>query len=83
MCEYEKIELYNVNNGECFFIYIIKGKCGLGEILFNGVVVCCVYVGDLLIICIYVLMNEEEVVSYKFKVVLLGEGNKIKVIKEI
>ena len=28
MREYEKIELYNVNNGERFSTYIIKGKRG-------------------------------------------------------
>lgn len=36
MREYEKIELYNVNNGERFSTYIIKGKRGSGEISLNG-----------------------------------------------
>lgn len=75
ICEFEKIEFYNVNNGECFFIYVICGKCGSGEILLNGVVVCLVYLGDLFIICIYVLMSDEEVVSYKFKVVFVDDKN--------
>lgn len=82
MREYEKIELYNVNNGERFSTYIIKGKRGSGEISLNGAAARRAHVGDLLIICTYAPMNEEEVSSYKPKVVLLGEGNKIKAIKE-
>ncbi|ENZ76379.1 MULTISPECIES: aspartate 1-decarboxylase [Ralstonia] len=82
MREYEKIELYNVNNGERFSTYIIKGKRGSGEISLNGAAARRAHVGDLLIICTYAPMNEEEVANYKPKVVLLGEGNKIKAIKE-
>jgi aspartate 1-decarboxylase len=82
MREYEKIELYNVNNGERFSTYIIKGKRGSGEISLNGAAARRAHVGDLLIICTYAPMNEEQVASYKPKVVLLGEGNKIKAIKE-
>ena len=38
--------------------------------------------GDKLIICTYAPMNEEEVASYKPKVVLLDEGNAIKEIRK-
>ncbi|MFX8024367.1 aspartate 1-decarboxylase, partial [Acinetobacter baumannii] len=69
-------------NGERFSTYIIKGKRGSGEISLNGAAARRAHVGDLLIICTYAPMNEEEVASYKPKVVLLGEGNKIKAIKE-
>lgn len=34
--EFEKIELYNINNGERFSTCAIKGKHGSGEILLNG-----------------------------------------------
>ena len=34
--EFEKIELYNVNNGERFSTYAIRGKRGSGEISLNG-----------------------------------------------
>ena len=36
MCEFEKIELYNINNGERFTTYIIKAKRGSGIISLNG-----------------------------------------------
>jgi aspartate 1-decarboxylase len=34
--EFEKIELYNINNGERFSTYAIKGRRGSGEISLNG-----------------------------------------------
>lgn len=36
MALYEKIDLYNVNNGERFSTYTIPGKRGSGEIGLNG-----------------------------------------------
>ena len=38
MREYEKIELYNVNNGERFATYILKAPRGTGTISLNGAV---------------------------------------------
>ena len=34
--EFEKVDLYNINNGERFSTYAIKGKRGSGEISLNG-----------------------------------------------
>ncbi|MGB4347640.1 MAG: aspartate 1-decarboxylase, partial [Burkholderiaceae bacterium] len=51
MREFEKIELYNVNNGARFSTYIIKGKRGSGEISLNGAAARLAHLGDLLIIC--------------------------------
>lgn len=81
--EFERIELYNVNNGERFSTYAIKGKRGSGEISLNGAAARRAHLGDLLIICTYAPMSEAEAAQYKPKVVLLGEGNCIKEIKAI
>ncbi|EAP73652.1 Aspartate 1-decarboxylase [Ralstonia solanacearum UW551] len=83
MREYEKIELYNVNNGERFSTYIIKGKRGSGEISLNGAAARRAHVGDKLIICTYAPMTEEEIAGYKPKIVLLGDNNRIKEIKAV
>ena len=58
--EFEKIELYNVNNGERFSTYAIKGKRGSGEISLNGAAARLAHLGDLLIICTYAPMTEDE-----------------------
>ena len=83
MREFEKIELYNINNGERFSTYIIKAKRGSGIISLNGAAARKAHVGDHLIICTYGQVGNDEVASHKPKLVLLGEDNAIKEIKKI
>jgi len=82
MREFEKIELYNVNNGERFSTYIIKAPRGSGAISLNGAAARKAHVGDLLIICTYSPVADEAVAAWKPRVVLLGEGNRINEIKK-
>jgi aspartate 1-decarboxylase len=83
MREYEHIELYNVNNGERFATYAIKGPRGSGAISLNGAAARKAQVGDLLIICTYAPMTEAEALDHKPRVVLLGEGNRIQQIRKL
>ena len=80
--EFEKIELYNVNNGERFSTYAIKGKRGTGEISLNGAAARLAHLGDLLIICTYAPMNEKEVAEYQPKIVFVDEKNRITGLKK-
>ena len=73
--EFEKIELYNINNGERFSTYAIRGKRGSGEISLNGAAARLAHLGDLLIICTYAPMTEEEIASYVPKVVFVDHQN--------
>ncbi len=75
--EFEKIELYNVSNGERFSTYAIKGKRGSGEISLNGAAARLAHLGDLLIICTYAPMTDEEIASYKQKIVFVDEKNRM------
>ncbi|MFC0167887.1 aspartate 1-decarboxylase [Pseudoduganella danionis] len=77
----EKIELYNVNNGERFSTYAIPGLRGTGEISLNGAAARRAQLGDLLIICTYAPMTEEQAKDYKPKVVFVDDKNKIKGMK--
>jgi aspartate 1-decarboxylase len=81
MVEFEKIELYNVNNGERFSTYIIKAPRGSRAISLNGAAARKAHVGDLLIICTYAPMPEAACRDHRPTVVLLGEGNEISAIK--
>ena len=83
MREYEKIELYNINNGERFSTYIIKAARGSGAISLNGAAARKAHVGDLLIICTYGAMTEADAKVYIPKVVLVHGKNEIKEIKKI
>ncbi|CAN7229870.1 aspartate 1-decarboxylase [Duganella sp. Dugasp56] len=73
----EKIELYNVNNGERFSTYAIPGLRGTGEISLNGAAARRAQLGDLLIICTYAPMTEDQAKDYKPKVVFVDDKNKI------
>ncbi|WP_029000169.1 aspartate 1-decarboxylase [Azohydromonas australica] len=83
MREFEKIELYNVNNGERFSTYIIPAPPGSGVISLNGAAARKAHVGDLLIICTYAPMSEEEARNHRPRVVLLGDGNRVAQIKPV
>ena len=80
--EFEKIELYNVNNGERFSTYAIRGKRGSGEISLNGAAARRAHLGDLLIICTYAPMSEGEIADYRQKIVFVDDRNQVTGLKK-
>ncbi len=74
---FEKVEVYNINNGERFETYIIEGKDG--EISLNGAAARLVQIGDLIIIASYCQLNESEVQEHKPIIVFVDEMNRIKI----
>ena len=80
--EFEKIEIYNISNGERFSTYAIKGQRGSGEISLNGAAARLAQQGDLLIICTYAPMSEASVVSYQPKIVFVDGSNRVSGIKK-
>jgi aspartate 1-decarboxylase len=60
LLENEKVQVVNVNNGERFETYVIKGKKGSGVICLNGPAARLCAVGDVIIILSYALMSPEE-----------------------
>jgi len=75
---FERVHVYNVNNGERFDTYAIVGVPGTGVIGLNGAAARKGMVGDIIIICTYGLSAEEEVHEYHPVIVLLDEHNAIK-----
>jgi len=75
MREFEAIDIYNVNNGERFTTYIIKGQRGSKMISMNGAAARKVQVGDRVIIATYGQYSEAELQSFKPKLVYLDENN--------
>lgn len=63
--ENEKVQVLNLNNGERFETYVIKGKRGSGEICLNGAAARKVIVGDILLIMSYASMDFEEAKLYR------------------
>lgn len=58
--ENERVDIYNITNGERFSTYAIKGEKGSGVIGINGAAAHKAHVGDLLIIASYASMDSEE-----------------------
>jgi len=75
--EYEKIEIYNVENGERFSTYAISGERGSKIISVNGAAARKASVGDRVIICSYVDLEDQELQTHKPKLVYLDAGNNI------
>ncbi|AEK22774.1 aspartate 1-decarboxylase [Capnocytophaga canimorsus] len=65
MIEGEKVAIVNVNNGERFETYIIKGKRNSGEITLNGPAARRVQRGDIIIIISYATMDFEAAKTFK------------------
>jgi aspartate 1-decarboxylase len=80
--EFEKIELYNVNNGERFSTYAIRGKRGSGEISLNGAAARRAHLGDLLIICTYAPMDDADAEKYQPKIVFVDDKNQMTGLKK-
>jgi aspartate 1-decarboxylase len=63
--EYEQIEIYNVTNGERFTTYAIRASHGSGIISINGAAAHRAAPGDIIIICAYAALDDEELRNYK------------------
>lgn len=80
----QKVEILNINNGERFSTYIIKGEPQQGDICLNGAAARKVHVGDKIIIVAYAEYEESELEEYSPKVVMVDDDNKLtEVISEI
>ncbi len=69
----ERVFIVNVNNGERFDTYAIKGKRKSGEICLNGPAARRVQKGDTIIIIAYAQMTPEEAADFQPKIVFPDE----------
>ena len=75
---YERVMVYNINNGERFDTYAIEGEPGSGVIGLNGAAARKGMIGDQIIIVSYAFFSEEELRDYSPKIILLNKSNQIK-----
>ncbi|GHV05743.1 aspartate 1-decarboxylase [Campylobacterota bacterium] len=71
----QKVEVLDINNGERFSTYAIKGERHSGKICLNGAAARKVCVGDRVIIVSYGWYSPQELESYKPTVVMVDENN--------
>ncbi len=81
MQEYEKIDIYNVTNGERFSTYLMAAEAGSKTVSINGAAAHKASPNDIIIICSYGLFNEQEALSHEPVLVYFDSDNNIKSIK--
>jgi aspartate 1-decarboxylase len=75
--EYERVEVYNLQNGERFATYAIRAEAGSGIISVNGAAARKADVGDIVIICAYAEVEEKELAGFKPRLVYVDAHNRI------
>lgn len=71
--EGERVQIVNINNGERFETYVIKGEQKSGMICLNGPAARRVAVGDLIIVIGYGFLDFEEAKTFKPALVFPNE----------
>ena len=74
---YEKIDIYDITNGERLSTYAIPGKPDTGIIGINGA--CChkIKINDEIIICSYTMLNENERANHVPTIIYVNQSNQI------
>ncbi len=74
---FEKVDIYNITNGNRLATYAIPGERGAGEICINGAAARLVDPQDKVIICCYGEFHDDEIAEHKAIVVHVDEKNRI------
>jgi len=74
--ENEQIHVWNINNGERFVTYAIKGERGSGMISLNGSAARRASVGDLVIIASFAQVHEDKACTHQPQLVFVDEANR-------
>ena len=77
LIENEVVQVLNINNGERFETYVIKGKKDSGIICLNGPAARLVQVDDLVIVVSYASMEFEKAKKFKPTVIFPDSNNRV------
>lgn len=72
---FEKIEVYNINNGQRFSTYVIPGIRYGGECILNGAAARLGHYGDIIIIASYAHVEDRELKNFQVDLVYIDETN--------
>ena len=75
--EFQRIDIYVIDNGERFSTYVIKGERGSGMISLNGAAARRAQKGDLVIIAAYGTLDDTECKTFQPKLVFVDDNNAI------
>jgi len=71
IAENEQVHIWNINNGERFITYAIRGERGSGMISINGSAARRATVGDLVIIAAFAQVHNDQVAGHEPQLVFV------------
>ena len=74
----ERVEIYDVTNGNRLATYVIRGEPGSGVIAINGAAAHLVKPGDLVIIASYAQMNDDEARDWQPRICFVDSENALR-----
>ena len=74
--EKKQVHIWNINNGERFITYAIRGQRGTGMISVNGSAARRAAVGDLVIVAAFAQVPEDQVAAHKPRLVFVDQANR-------
>jgi aspartate 1-decarboxylase len=77
LIENELVQILNINNGERFETYVIKGERNSGTVCLNGPAARRVQVGDLIIVVSYAVMDFEKAKTFKPSLAFPDDNNRL------
>lgn len=77
LIENELVQVLNINNGERFETYVIRGERDSGVVCLNGPAARKVQVGDVIIVISYAVMDFEKAKSFKPALAFPDENNRV------
>jgi aspartate 1-decarboxylase len=78
LAPFERVHVYNMNNGERFETYAIEAPAGSGMIGLRGAAARKGMAGDMIIIVSYGIYLPEELTDYQPQIIVLDQDNRIK-----
>ena len=82
MLPYERVEVYDVDNGNRFATYLIEGERGSGACCVNGAAARMVEQGHKLILAVYGSVDEAAARGRRPRVVLVDAKNGLRAVKD-
>ncbi|SFD46878.1 aspartate 1-decarboxylase [Paracidovorax konjaci] len=82
IAENEQVHIWNINNGERFVTYAIRGERGSGIVSVNGSAARRASVGDLLIIAAFAQVDEADVAAHRPRLVFVDAANRQVALRE-
>ena len=81
IAEYEHIYIWNINNGERFVTYAIKGERGSGMISVNSSAARRASTGDLILIAAFAQVRNDQVAGHEPQLVFVNDKNRPTVLR--